>query len=83
MLSTATAAEMSTKYGQVFKLNYTVHKGFHVQLKIPNANVIHDFPSELDVVSEDFHLMQSHFMLSSLHFFFSSNSFLPNRIHAT
>lgn len=49
--TTATVAEMSTKYGQLFKLNYTLHKGFHVQLKIPNSNVVHDFPPELEVVS--------------------------------
>lgn len=59
MLPTATVAELSTKYGQAFKLNYTVHKGFHVLLKIPNSNVIQDFPPELEVVSQRFNENQS------------------------
>lgn len=43
--------ELSSKYGQAFKMNYTVHKGFHAQLMIPNQSCIQDFPDELEVVS--------------------------------
>lgn len=44
---------MSTKYGQVFKVNYTVRRGFHVILSMAHNSVTHDFPDELEIVSFD------------------------------
>lgn len=66
---TVTVAELSTKYGQAFKLHYTVHKGFHVQLKIPNSNVVRDFPPELESVSND--LTKRKFFFNFINIFFT------------
>lgn len=42
---------MVTKHGQAFKTNYTVKRGFHMALMIPNRAVTFDFPAEIEVVS--------------------------------
>lgn len=40
---------MSSEYGQVFRMNYTAQRGFHVILMIPNKSCVQDFPDELEV----------------------------------
>lgn len=47
----ALVGELVTKHGQAFKTNYTVKRGFHVTLTIPNRTVTFDFPAEVEVVS--------------------------------
>lgn len=63
----ALVAEMGTKHGQAFKMNYTVKRGFHVTLMIPNRAVTFDFPAEIEVVSFNFvaHLLfdKNHFLV--------------------
>lgn len=52
--SLALVGEMVTKHGQAFKTNYTIKRGFHVTLMIPNRAVTFDFPAEIEVVSFNF-----------------------------
>lgn len=46
----ALVGDMSAKYGHAFKLNYTVQRGFHVQLPIEHNVVMREFPDELEIV---------------------------------
>lgn len=50
----ALVGEMVTKHGQAFKTNYSVKRGFHMTLMIPNRAVTFDFPAEIEVVSFNF-----------------------------
>lgn len=45
-----TIGNMSSEYGQVFRMHYTAQRGFHVILMIPNKACVRDFPDELEVV---------------------------------
>lgn len=69
---------MSSEYGQVFRMNYTVQRGFHVILMIPNKACVRDFPQELEVVRIIAHSIEYRFFLLSLlsmFLFFVSFSF--------
>lgn len=54
MQTVAAVGEMVTKHGQAFKQHYTIKRGFHMTLMIPNRAVTFDFPPEIEVVSFNF-----------------------------